>query len=1221
MSIQPTVGRSLPAGCVRFTRGGALLLLVLLALCRVVRSQQQQPEQMQQQRQSYQQRQRDFGLVPTSSLALENLKYVAASAQEIEAVLNQQPGLLVDLQQWIARDATDHGQMVDEQGMSRQGIFDRLERDRKFRAVATRLVQRYGYLTPEVNPRSRMALQQQVEFMAEEKRLQQAPTRQPSPAFYPGEGPSYPSGGQGPATRPRMPRFERNQPMPASPQWGPAPAAPQDRLNNPGGQWPPLLKAGQETGPQAAPDSQISEGFGLRDGGPAQSRLSGLNGFDGVGGGSGFGQDAGGASAYGQGLDGVSGYGRGSNGLTASADYPPLSTLRPGGDQNRIQTEQGPVGRWMEYPGMARGTRAQSFRYSPYYQQTGQSYLEESHRPPIVHRANPYANIPSLYDLYEQVSSHSPKLGRFGLDAFENVPADSSELPMDLPAGPNYVVGPGDGLTISLWGSMATRLYRVVDREGRLSLPEIGPLMVSGESMGEVQEKVQQALRTQFRDVSADVSLARLRTVRVYVVGEVQYPGAYDISSLSTPLNALLAAGGPKADGSLRMVKHYRGKVLVQEVDLYDLLLHGVRSDLKGLENGDTILVPPVGPEVKVEGTVRRPAIYELHGEKTLAQVLQLAGGILPTAALRHIEVQRVEAHEKRTMLSLNIRSPKGSAEINQQLQSFAVHDGDIIRIFPIAPYNVDAVYLEGHVLRPGRYSYRAGMRLSDVISSYSDLLPEPATHYAEIIRLNPPDYSPSVESFDLSAALAHPKTAPVLHPLDTVRIFSRFDFQNAPTVTVGGEVRDPGTYRTSGVVRVRDAIYQAGGVAPDADLTAAQVVRSLPDGKLTIMSVNLQEALAGDPLQNVLLESRDRILVQPNPTKADPASVYVVGQVERPGRFPLTANLRVSDLVGLAGGLKRSADRQAADLTRYDVGGGNPEIGKHEQINLEAALKGGHAHDPVLRDGDVLTIEELSRWKDVGASVTVRGEVSHPGTYGIAPGERLSSVLERVGGFTKQAYPYGAILERKEVRSIQMRSYEDLVDRVRQSQDNLKVKLTTVTDPDQKIALETGYQQWQMTLQTLLENRPVGRVVIHISSDVRRWANSAQDIQVRAGDVFIVPKKPSYIMVQGQVYNPTAASYHPGRSAKWYLGQAGGATNMANKKAIFVIRADGSVIGWQGFSLWRGNALDATLYPGDTVVVPEKPMAGPAQWKGIFQSAQVLSSIVTSVVLVLHYY
>src|SRR5580700_9980078 len=242
---------------------------------------------------------------------------------------------------------------------------------------------------------------------------------------------------------------------------------------------------------------------------------------------------------------------------------------------------------------------------------------------------------------------------------------------------------------------------------------------------------------------------------------------------------------------------------------------------------------------------VRRPGIYEVLDEHSLADVLALAGGILPTAALRHIEVQRVEAHEKRTMLTLDLAVNPDHAEVDKQLDAFKIQDGDQVHIFPIAAYNEDAIYLQGHVLRPGRYSYKAQMKVTDLISSYADLLPEPAPHYAEIVRLNPPDFHPSVESFDLYAALANPATAPKLNRLDTVRIFSRYDFERPPNVFVGGEVHSPGNYRTSGEAHLRDAVYLAGGITPDAALDSAQLFRTQADGTTKIMSVDLGEALA----------------------------------------------------------------------------------------------------------------------------------------------------------------------------------------------------------------------------------------------------------------------------------------------------------------------------------------------------------------------------------------
>ena len=198
--------------------------------------------------------------------------------------------------------------------------------------------------------------------------------------------------------------------------------------------------------------------------------------------------------------------------------------------------------------------------------------------PTMVHKANPYSDVPSLYEMYVQAAPRQ-KPECFGLDVFRTDSRLTDAVPMDLPVGPDYVVGLGDGLAVDIWGGVSQRLTRVVDREGRISLPEAGPLLVSGKSLGEVQMAVQQALRTEFRDVSADVSLARLRAVRIYVVGDVRDPGAYDISSLSTPLNAIFAAGGVTERGSLRALKHYRGKKLVQDVDAYDLLLYGMQSD------------------------------------------------------------------------------------------------------------------------------------------------------------------------------------------------------------------------------------------------------------------------------------------------------------------------------------------------------------------------------------------------------------------------------------------------------------------------------------------------------------------------------------------------------------------------------------------------------------------------------------------------------------------
>ncbi len=1116
-----------------------------------------------------------YRIEESSDLAQENLSRVAASAIQIRAVLAKDEGLLVELKRWVAKEATDNGQIVDDANLTDHAIFERLEQDVVFRSVATRLLQRYGYLMPTSNPDSDFAKEKELVLKERARRLVQVESQEDSESLR-----QQASDRDLERTASCDPRREEDCPQQRSTER-------RQRTRSQGGISSP------QTNPQDVPEQLPQQRV------PRIIQADDLRQSPDL-------------------TDGVSS----PTGLELAFSPPKSNTFEnpmPLGQRNidGMSLEQNIRSLNPERGGSTEALPRADRAGQPLRAKTlGAEPREEDVTPvKMVRRANPYADIPSLYDMYVQASAHQKPTERFGLEVFRNSSNDPDVIPMDLPVGPDYVVGPGDSLEIDLWGGVSQRLFRVVDREGRVSLPETGPLLVSGRNLGDVQQTVQQALRTQFRDVSADVSVSRLRTVRVYVVGDVAQPGAYDISSLSTPLNALFAAGGISARGSLRTLKHLRGKQLVEEVDAYDLLLHGIRSDLHRLENGDTLLVPPIGAQVRVEGMVRRPALYELNGENSLAEVLELAGGILPTATLRHIEVQRVEAHEKRTMLTLDLSPGGDSNEVKKQLDSFSVRDGDEVHVFPIAPYNEDAVYVQGHVLRPGRYSYKQEMKVSDLLASYKDLLPEPAAHYAEIVRLNAPDFRPSVESFDLSAALANPASAPKLQPLDTVRIFSRYDFESAPEIWVGGEVRVPGKYRTSGQVRLKDAVFLAGGVTQDASLDSAQLFRTQPDGSMKILSVNLSGALAGNSVDNVLLEPRDRLIVHRNSAKVDPPTVYVKGEVAKPGRYPLTSNMRVEDLVRVAGGLKKSADSEIADLTSYAESHGPKPIAKNMDIKLSAAMQGDTKEDLQLHDGDVLTIRQNPGWNDIGAMVTLKGEVQHPGTYGIRPGERLSSILARAGAFNAQAYPYGAVLMRRDVRELEMKSRAELIQRVKAEQVTLRA--LPEGDADQKNAKLTAIAETETTLLQLQANPPVGRVVIHIQPDLKEWRDTARDVAVRDGDVLFVPKKAGYVMVSGQVFNSTAIGYQSGRSAKWYLSQAGGLTPLADKKGVFVIRADGSVIaaknntgGW-----WSGDPLGASLRPGDMVVVPEKaPKIGGRNWAAIMQGAQLASSVALAV-------
>ena len=738
--------------------------------------------------------------------------------------------------------------------------------------------------------------------------------------------------------------------------------------------------------------------------------------------------------------------------------------------------------------------------------------VTNAEEPRTVQAPNPYGNIPSLLDLNTQVPLRlsAQPLRRFGSEAFLIGTGNANELPMDVPVGPDYVLGPGDSLVLNMWGGESNRVSLVIDPQGEVALPEAGTLAINGMTIAQAQTAIEEALATRFQNERVELSLTRVRTVRVYVVGDVQRPGAYDVSSLSSPLNALYAAGGPTGHGSLRILKQYRGKNLVQQFDLYDFLLRGIRTNIGRLEPGDTILVPPAGPQVAVRGMVHRPAIYELNGETQLEQVLDLAGGVLITASLKQINVERIEAHQSHTMLSLQLSD--NQADVKKEIADFKVQGGDEVVISQILPYNNASVYLEGHVYRPGKYPYHEGMTINDLLRSYQDVLPEPAAR-AEIIRLEPPDYRPETIPVNLPDLLIGNSPLP-LQPFDVVQVYGRYQ-ADAPTVTISGKVL-------------------------------------------------------------------------------------------RPGRYPMSQGMTVADLVRMAGGFTRSAYRDEADLSSYDIQNGQKVIVKATEVAVEKALEGDKSADVTLRAGDVVSIRQLAGWQDIGATVSINGEVEHPGTYAIVPGERLSGVLKQAGGFRDTAYPPAAVLERALVRELEEQNRQQMILRI----ENTPIAFNPGAMNQQAAqAMQTNLQQQRAQTLAALRNQPVtGRLVINISDDIHSWENTSADIELRAGDTLNIPKRPNFVAVAGQVYNPTAISYVPGRDVEWYLRKTGGPTRNANTKNIYVLHADGSVeprkSGWGD-----DRFMHARMRPGDTIFVPEKIYGGSLAFQNVIAVAQIMAA------------
>lgn len=666
----------------------------------------------------------------------------------------------------------------------------------------------------------------------------------------------------------------------------------------------------------------------------------------------------------------------------------------------------------------------------------------------------------------------------------------------DAPVPSDYVIGPSDTINVQLFGSQNNEYFLTVSREGTINFPEIGPIVVSGLTFDSLRSTIEQRVSEQMIGVRASVTLGELRSIRVFVLGDVEQPGSYVVSGFSTITNALFSSGGVKPIGSLRNVSLMRNGETVATLDLYDLLLRGDTSRDARLQAGDAIFVPPIGPTVAVDGEVRRPAIYELKDERTVTELTELAGGFNPIADRTTVKLERVVANRGTTVQDIDLTvSGTGDA---------VVRDGDTIRVLASLEQLQDAVRLSGNVFNQGLYQWYPGMRLSNLLPSPERVRPMSDLNYVLIRRELAPNVNVEVISADLAAiwARAPGATDVALVPRDTVHVFN------------------------------------------------------IESGRQQIVEPIIQE-LQAQTASN-----------QPLPV------VRVGGQVRAAGEYPLEPGMRVTDLVRAGGGLSDAAYALDAELTRYAVVNGEYRETELIHINLAAAIQGDATNDLLVSPYDYLNVKEVPRWREE-ASVTLRGEVVFPGTYTIRRGETLSSVLERAGGITSQAFPEGSVFTRLELREREREQLDTLARRIETDLASI-----SLSDPASSGAVSIG-----QSLLTQLRNAvPTGRLVVRLDQIVAGVSGS--DVLLRDGDELLVPPFRQEVMVLGEVQYPTSHVFEAGLSRDDYIGKSGGLTRRADAKMVYVVRANGEVVTDAG-SRWFRRDSGFAIRPGDTVVAP----------------------------------
>lgn len=526
-------------------------------------------------------------------------------------------------------------------------------------------------------------------------------------------------------------------------------------------------------------------------------------------------------------------------------------------------------------------------------------------------------------------------LPHFGYGLFAEYPSSFEPL-SNVPVPSDYIVGPGDTLDVLLYGNQNHAYQMVVGRDGRINFPELGPLDVGGQLFSAVESEIESRVAHQMIGVRASISMAQTRSIQVFVMGEAFDPGAYTISGLGTITSALYAAGGVRKTGSLRNVELKRAGVVVRRLDLYDLLIHGDTADDAKLLQGDVVLIPPVGATVAVSGQVERPAIYELRGETTPAEVLALAGGLTPNADTSKATITRIMPNGERVVLSLDLTAG-GSVQ--------GLRNGDLMQIPRLRPTLDSAVELQGHVFTAGDYFYRPGLRLSDVIHSVDDLKPNADLHYALIRRELPPDRHIEAVSADIAAALAAPGSPAdiTLMPRDQITVFDLSssrdrivqpilaDLRTEATaeqpeqvVTIEGRVNVAGQYPLEPGMRVADLIRAGGGLADAAYAGKAELTRYVVVEGGTrhtqIMDIDVASALSGNPAANVTLEPYDVLSIKEVSQWANQESITLKGEVRFPGTYTIQPGETLKSVVERAGGLTQFAFPQGAVFTRVEL-------------------------------------------------------------------------------------------------------------------------------------------------------------------------------------------------------------------------------------------------------------------------------------------------------------
>lgn len=599
----------------------------------------------------------------------------------------------------------------------------------------------------------------------------------------------------------------------------------------------------------------------------------------------------------------------------------------------------------------------------------------------------------------DSVEVSNNRLPYFGYNVFKNIPDAFSPNAIG-PVDPGYIVGPGDVLRLTVWGQAEFQYELTVSKEGKVFIPVAGQVYVTGVPFDELQKKIKGLLSRNYSGLSGnpqrtfmDLTVAKIRPIRIFIMGEVNEPGGYTVSSFATVFNALYSVGGPLERGSLRNVKVVRNGKEVATVDLYGYLLNGKCTTDVRLQNNDVVFVPPRGKTVAITGSVFRPSYYELSDNDQFSSLLNYCGGVLSLTNIDRAQLFRVLPFDKRDGVSeLTLMSDINIKDCILQKKELALFDRDSIECTSLYNDLKNKVKLSGAVQYPGLYQSDS-LTIAELIFDYGKVIED--RYYslrADLYRINDDLISRRVIPVDLEKLRKDPSYNFKMAAGDEVVVKEKTVEKPIDLhISVLGEVNKPGICTLSTNMTLVDAIFYAGGFNRKAykkSVDLYRVNKASLDSLCTVYKIDLPDSFSymDETMRNFPLEDRDRIVVRIDPVYSDIQTVYISGKVKYQGGYALiNRSVRLVEIIDRAGGLLPEAFLDGATVLRN---------GKRVVVNFEKAYyQKKEKENIVLQPGDSIYIPGKPN------TVTVSGNVNNPGLFSFVDGDRIGAYLNRAGG------------------------------------------------------------------------------------------------------------------------------------------------------------------------------------------------------------------------------